>query len=112
MLYPLRVSNSVNISSEFIVHVGIWLSQLSINNPCSLPSAIGPPCLIKLPIDQEPIIMFNDECDWRMKPILAPGKEMQVGELVFLHEITGIEQIIPPMVDNKRVSFIFLFWNG
>lgn len=67
--------------------------------------------LIKLPGDRPPIILFNNEFNWEVKPKLAPGISMQEGNPVFLHEVVDIEEIIPPTVDGKRVTYIYVFWN-
>lgn len=69
-------------------------------------------CLIKLPGDSPPIVLFNDEFGWTVKPKLAPGIDMQTGYPVYLHEVEDIEEVMPPMIDGKRVSFIYLFWGG
>jgi hypothetical protein len=69
-------------------------------------------CLIKLPGDRPPLIYFNEEFGWSVKPKLAPGIEMEIGQAIYLHEVMDIEEVLPPTVDDKRVTFIYLFWNG
>ncbi len=69
-------------------------------------------CLIKLPHDNPPIVEFNDEIGWLTKPELAPGISMEEGQVILLHEIRGVKEVLPPEINGKRVAFIYLFWNG
>jgi hypothetical protein len=69
-------------------------------------------CLILMPGNRPPIIYFNEEIGWSVKPKLAPGIEMTEGQGIYLHEIVDIEEVLPPTIDGKRVSFIYVFWNG
>jgi hypothetical protein len=68
-------------------------------------------CLIKLPGDRPPIILFNEDCGWNIKPKLAPGIEMEIGQPIYLHEVVDVEEVMPPTVDDKRVALIYLLLN-
>src|SRR5688572_30219869 len=69
-------------------------------------------CLIQLPEGKEPIVLFNQEFRWVIKPKLAPGVSMNEGIPVYLHEVVDMDEVLPPMVDGKQVTFFYLFWNG
>lgn len=69
-------------------------------------------CLIKLHGDSPPIISFNNEFRWEVKPTLAPNVTMNEGKPIYLHEVIDIGEVLPPTVNDQRVSFIYLFWNG
>jgi hypothetical protein len=68
--------------------------------------------LIKLPYDCPPIVEFNNEIEWVLTFKVAKDVEVESGQTVYLHEVENIEQAMPPMVDDKRVAFIYLFWAG
>jgi len=69
-------------------------------------------CLIRLPKGTAPIIEFNDEIGWNAlikKPEKLP---LEVGKPIYVHEIIDIVQVKPPLVNEERVAFIFVYWNG
>src|SRR5258708_7817138 len=69
--------------------------------------------LVRLPINQPPIVEFNDEFGWEVThPKLAPGVNLEPGRDVYIYDIVEIANVIPPMVDEKRGAFIFCFLNG
>jgi hypothetical protein len=52
--------------------------------------------LIRLPKDLPPIVEFNNEFGWRVKPKLTPGlnlEETDFGHPVFSHELAGINKV-------------------
>jgi hypothetical protein len=72
-------------------------------------------CLIRLPKDGRPLVEFNREFGWLVKPKLAPALKltgMALDRPVYNHEIVAIERVFPPEIDGQRVSFIYLFWTG
>jgi len=72
-------------------------------------------CLIRLPKGRPPIVEFNNEFGWRVKPQLAPTVDpasMALDRPVYHHEVAAIENVYPPEVDGRRVAFICLFWTG
>ncbi|MBW4438699.1 MAG: hypothetical protein KME04_16280 [Pleurocapsa minor GSE-CHR-MK-17-07R] len=73
-------------------------------------------CLITFPKNKLPQIHFNDEFGWHVEPVTSSDEtrlpDLVVGEPVHLHQIVGINSVLPPTVDGERVAFIFLFWNG
>lgn len=70
-------------------------------------------CLIRLQQSAPPIVEFNDEVGWEVENlVLAPGVTMEAGKLIYLHEIMGIGSVLPPLVEGKRVAFVYLYWVG
>jgi len=69
-------------------------------------------CLIRLPKNRPPIVEFNDEIEWRVEIKLAPGISKEKGQIIFLHEVQGVEYALHPEVDEQRVAFVYLFWDG
>lgn len=70
-------------------------------------------CLIRLPKDGSPIVEFNDEFGWKTEsPELAPGIQMEIGKPIYLHNLIRIGKVLPPMVNNERVAFVYLYWDG
>lgn len=70
-------------------------------------------CLIRLPQDKPPIVEFNDEFGWEMEfPELAPGVKMEPGKVINRDDLIDLGRILPPTVDEKRVAFVYLYWDG
>jgi hypothetical protein len=69
-------------------------------------------CLIRLPKDRPSIVEFNQEFGWRVQPEMAPGTTLEMGRVVYAHEVQKLAKVLPPEVDGKRVAFIYLFWSG
>ena len=59
-----------------------------------------------------PIVEFNEEISWTVKPKPVDGVEIKDGQPVLLQEVQYIETVYPPTHDDERVGFVFLFWNG
>lgn len=69
-------------------------------------------CLILLPKSQPPIVRFNSEVNWQARAKTAPGGEFVKDAPVHLQQVECFETVEPPMVDDARVAFVFLFWDG
>lgn len=69
-------------------------------------------CLITFYNQSVHNIAFNYEIIWRVELELNEPKEYVSGELVYIHSIKKIKRVYPPQIDNNRVSYICLLWNG
>jgi hypothetical protein len=69
-------------------------------------------CLIRMPQDAPALVEFNQEVRWVAKVKVPGGRELQVGEPAYLHDVERIEDVEPPKVGGVRVAFIYLFWDG
>jgi hypothetical protein len=63
-------------------------------------------CLIKLPRNREPIVLFNDEVSWRVKVVVSEA--VQAGDTPYLHQLTDFDSVVLPEESGERVAFIFL----
>lgn len=63
-------------------------------------------CLIKLPRNREPIVLFNEEVKWLVYVVVPEA--VQAGDTPYLHQLTDFHSVILPQEDNERVAFIFL----
>lgn len=53
-------------------------------------------CLIRLPEGRPPIVEFNDEFGWYVEhPELAPGIEMEAGQIVYLYDVIKLGKVLP-----------------
>jgi hypothetical protein len=70
-------------------------------------------CLIRLPQNKPPIVEFNNEFGWDLEnPELAPGITLEPGKPFYLHELVSVGKVLPSVVDDKRVAFVYIFWTG
>jgi hypothetical protein len=68
--------------------------------------------LIKLPSNQAAIIEINDEIQWELKCKVSEDLLVELDQIVYLHEAVNIEEVMPPIVEGKRVAFMYLYWDG
>lgn len=65
--------------------------------------------LVLLPTGKAPVVKFNEDITWRMKMANA---SFTPGQPVYLHEIRKITGVGFPKHNNKKVSYIFLYYTG
>lgn len=65
-------------------------------------------CLIRLPLDKNPIIEFNEDAGLIVIAKVARGTVKERGDPIFIDEIEEVADICPPEVNGKRVPFIYL----
>jgi hypothetical protein len=65
-------------------------------------------CLIKLPEEKPPIVLFNEEAAFDVVGRKAPGKDFEYGQEMYLHDIRDFSYALPPKSDEKPVAFVFL----
>jgi len=63
-------------------------------------------CLIKLPRNREPIVLFNNEVNWLV--YVAMSEAVQAGDIPYLHQLTNFESVVLPEENGERVAFIFV----
>lgn len=96
---------------NFFNHVkAMWIDKELLNRANS-----GKPqledvtrCLIKLPEEKPPIVLFNEEAAFDVVGRKAPGKDFEYGQEMYLHDIRDFSYALPPKSDEKPVAFVFL----
>ena len=68
-------------------------------------------CLVKLPKDRLPVVLFNDEIGWNAEAKRGDGHPFTPGEPVYLHEVAQIDNVELPEVDGVPVAFAHVIWN-
>ncbi|GAB4377013.1 MAG: hypothetical protein Kow00121_25330 [Elainellaceae cyanobacterium] len=63
-------------------------------------------CLIKLPQNREPVVLFNDEVSWLLSVVVSEA--VQAGDTPYLHQLTEFHSVDLPEENGERVAFIFL----
>lgn len=63
-------------------------------------------CLVKLPSNQEPVVLFNDEIDWMVWVLTSEAVEADAP--AYLHQLAGFHSVVLPEENGERVAFIFL----
>lgn len=63
-------------------------------------------CLIKLPRNREPIVLFNHEVSWLVYVVVS--EEVKEGDIPYLHQLTDFHSVVLPEEDGEQVAFIFL----
>jgi hypothetical protein len=67
--------------------------------------------LIKLPIGEAPVVLFNDEVGFR--GVVRVNGPISVGDEVKLHQLNGpIERVEPITHNGRRVAFALLLYTG
>lgn len=74
-------------------------------------------CLIKIPLGKPIVVDFNDKAGWIATVRKDPESSFKYGDPLHIHQINEILDVKPPMVDDKRVAFVYLHlvkgkWNA
>ena len=64
-------------------------------------------CLVKLPLDHSPIVLFNEEVGWEAR--VKVSGPIQKHDPVYLHHVQSIETVKLPRHDDKRCAFFYLY---
>jgi hypothetical protein len=65
-------------------------------------------CLILLPPESCPVVLFNDEIHWEADVRKPVGRAFEAGDPVFIWDIERIETVHPPTVEGRRVPFFYI----
>lgn len=69
-------------------------------------------CLIKMPVDQLPIVEFNEEIHWLAMVRKPVGTAFAKGDPIFISQVETVETVHRPKVDGKPVAFIYIYSTG